>query len=93
MSVFVKLIKGEYDDALKWPYTGTVAYKIMNWKEDSNHAQECINFNGQAHGNRPTGENSNGALGVCKALPHSKLNCNNAQYDYLYDDTIAYSVM
>ena len=44
VSVFVQIIKGEYDDTLTWPYAGTITYEIINWKEDSNHVKYTSGF-------------------------------------------------
>ena len=40
VSVYVRIIPGEYDDTLTWPYTGIVTYETINWKDDSNHCEE-----------------------------------------------------
>ena len=44
VSVSVQIIPGEYDDTLTWPYTGTVTFEIINWKDDSNHVKRAVDF-------------------------------------------------
>ena len=34
MSVFVSVMRGEYDDRLKWPFTGEVTIRLLNVKSD-----------------------------------------------------------
>ena len=37
MSVFFDLVKGENDDHLKWPFEGTILFKLLNQFEDKEH--------------------------------------------------------
>ena len=88
VSVYVQIIQGEYDDTLTWPYTGTVTYEIINWKDDSNHVKIIVDFSiASAHyRNKPTGEDSNNGYGHPKVLSHELYGSNN-QYinnDILY---------
>ena len=89
VTVSIQIIQGEYDDTLTWPYTGTVTYEIINWKEDSNHVKKTSDFSevSARFRNKPTGENSNKGLGHLKALSHKELYGSNSQYinnDILY---------
>ena len=89
VSVYVQIIQGEYDDTLTWPYTGTVTYEIINWKDDSNHVKMTDYFSKASARcrNKPTGKNSNNGWGRHKALSHNELYGSNSQYinnDILY---------
>ena len=46
LSVFVYLLKGNYDDELKWPFTGYLVLQIVNWEDDHSHLEWTIRFNG-----------------------------------------------
>ena len=37
ISVFACLMRGENDDHVPWPFTGTVTFKLLNQLEDENH--------------------------------------------------------
>ena len=81
MSVYVQIIKGEYDDILPWPYKGAITFEIINWKDDSNHVKHTIPFNAVdaiagGHGKKPKGEDDNKAWGYSKALSYY----SNSQY-------------
>ena len=70
VSVFVQIVKGEYDDILTWPYTGTVSYEI-NWKED--RVKKVVDFSNDSCGcgKRPRGEgDTNKPCGPSYTLPH-----------------------
>ena len=93
VSVYAQIIQGEYDDTLTWPYTGTVTYEIINWKDDSNHVKRTADFSGKSviaggYGNQPTGEDSNKGWGHHQALSHNELYGNNSQY--INNDTCIY---
>ena len=45
LSVHAELMKGEYDDELKWPFEGDIRIELLNWKEDKNHHSAIICFN------------------------------------------------
>ena len=34
LSVFARIMKGQNDDRLQWPFTGTIIIEILNWLED-----------------------------------------------------------
>ena len=39
----IPLMRGEYDDQLKWPFEGDVV-ELCNWKEDKGHHQDTFSF-------------------------------------------------
>ena len=92
VSVFVQIIQGEYDDTLTWPYTGTVTYEIINWKEDRNHVKMTLDFSiasaiANGCGKKPTKESNNKARGNSKVLPHDEL-YYASENQYIYNDTL-----
>ena len=85
VSVYVQIIQGEYDDTLTWPYTGTVTFKIINWKGDRDHVKWTADFSEEGGiasgvGNKPTGEDSNRGRGCHQTLSHNELYGSNSQY-------------
>ena len=44
VSVFAHLMKGENDNHLPWPFTGTVTIELLNQLEDNNHYSIDITF-------------------------------------------------
>lgn len=74
VSVFVQIIKGEYDDVLIWPYRGTVTYMIINWTDDKNHKKRSADYSEEDAlqcGNKPTGED-NIPWGNTQAFSHDQ---------------------
>ena len=44
LAVFVCLIRGEFDDQLKWPFRGNITVKLVNQEEDKDHVVKTVNF-------------------------------------------------
>ena len=44
VSVYACLMKGDNDDSLSWPFTGTVTFELLNQLEDKNHHKMTITF-------------------------------------------------
>ena len=44
VSVFAYLMKGDNDDSLTWPFTGTVTFELLNQLEDKNHYMKTATF-------------------------------------------------
>lgn len=44
VSVFLSLLKGEFDDQLKWPFRGSITIQLLNQENDSQHYVDRINY-------------------------------------------------
>ena len=44
ISVFLILMKGDFDDNLKWPFRGSVTIQILSQNGDSQHYTDCITY-------------------------------------------------
>ena len=44
LSVTARLMRGENDDNLTWPFSGVVTVELLNQLEDKNHHQDTITF-------------------------------------------------
>ena len=42
VSVFVNLMKGEYDDQLKWPFRGDITIQLLNQRRDEGHWEKTV---------------------------------------------------
>ena len=45
ISVYVYLIRGEYDDELVWPFEGDIKFEVRNWRENKKHILTTIPLN------------------------------------------------
>ena len=92
VSVYIRFLKGMYDDELDWPFTGTVTCELLNQMADENHhsiklvdPEDATKYSS----NLQTGQ----SLGYNKFIAHSELlydPVTNTQY--LKDDTLNFRV-
>ena len=95
VSVYACLMKGENDDYLPWPFTGTVTVELLNQLEDKNHYSMTMKFpsdNGSSQ--RVVDENKWGiGWGWTKYISHSDLGHNAAKNcQYLKDDRLHFKI-
>ena len=100
ISVFVCLMKGEYDGYLHWPFEGSVILELLNWREDKGHHLAIINFNrhtdptGSFTSRITKGEYASSELGRDCFISHSSLLYNpDANTEYLHDDCLRLRVV
>ncbi len=44
VSIFAQLMKGDHDDTLTWPFTGSITFELLNQLEDKNHYKYTVTF-------------------------------------------------
>ena len=44
VSVYLYMMRGEYDDSLKWPFRGDIIVQLLNQVEDCGHHEVVIHF-------------------------------------------------
>ena len=98
VSVYVSLLKGEYDSNLDWPFKGVVIVELTNWKNGKDHLSHTIVFNEQTDhvcSSCVTEEylTDIGWNGSDDAFPHSSLLYNPVtNTEYLHDDCLQFRV-
>ena len=86
VSVYAYLMRGEFDDLLKWPFQGHLTVAMLNQLEDNNHTTNTIRFTNttdiEVIGRVTDGERASG-WGYHTFIAHTDLNYNpskNRQY-------------
>ena len=90
LSVSVHMMRGEFDDQLKWPFRGDVTVQLLNQEEDGCHVVKVIPFKDHHfnEGNRVTvGERSVSGWGYNDFLPLAEL-----EPRYLKNDCIKFCI-
>ena len=86
LSVFIVVMKGEYDAILPWPFKKKVKFTLIDQQEDpdkrENLTGELTAFN-QPHFLRPVGKDNLG-WGYTQFISHNKLNSRR----YIVDNTL-----
>ena len=87
LSIYIIIMKGEYDASLTWPFNKQVTFTVIDQQEDANARQNIVNcFNADPsleNFARPV-ENENKGRGYAKFVPQEKLQKRR----YIVDDTI-----
>ncbi len=92
VSVYAYLMKGDHDDTLTWPFTGSVTVELLNQLEDKNHHKMTLTF--PAESQRVVGgERAAHGYGRLDFISHADLDYNaSANTQYLKDDTLVFRV-
>ena len=84
VSVFLRLMKGENDDALTWPIGYKCTVTLLNQLKDEGHHTHVINKSRVLKGT---------ASGYSRFIPHTKLDLQEEeQCQYLKDDSLYFRV-
>lgn len=93
VSVLARLMRGENDDNLTWPFTGKVVIDLINQLDDKNHWSKTVRFKEDKDGSQRVVEidndRENSCFGRPEYVPHSSLGYNPANNcQYLKDDCL-----
>ena len=82
VSVYACLMKGQFDDHLKWPFIGELTIQVVNQDGDHDHVEMTIHYNDEtpdANAGRVTGKNRSQSWGFHTFLAHAHLGYNHAK--------------
>ena len=96
LSVWVYVMKGLHDEALKWPFTGRVTVQLLNWKSDRGHVQNVIAFDDHA-GDKvrqrvTAGECAATGRGSSKFVSHETLAAAGGNTEFVKDDCLCFKI-
>jgi TNF receptor-associated factor 4 len=88
VSVRALTLRGEHDAELKWPFIGTVTFKLLNQLEDKNHYSRTLAFNA-------TRDARVGSIGsIVRFIPYCALAHDPVRnIQYLKDDTLHFEML
>ncbi len=95
VSVWVYLMRGEYDDQLEFPFKGTIKFELLNQLEDKNHHCKSYTHNGTQNCSKRVidQERSGQGTGVPAFIPHRDLGFNTTKNcQYLKDDCLVFRI-
>ena len=98
VSVYTHLMRGEFDDHLKWPFQGRVVLQFCNQLEDKRHCGHAISFSEtedlKAISRVTSGERAESGWGTSTLIAHKDLNFNPANNcQYLEHDHLRFQVI
>ena len=96
VSVFICLMRGEFDNHLRWPLQAHFAIRLLNQLEDREHCEMTIRFSTTSDPRfvaRVTRRERARGWGIDKVIPHSELSYKPAKNcQYLKDDCLRFQV-
>ena len=88
LSIFAYIMKGQHDDRLQWPFTGTIIIELLNWLEDKEHYKKTLTIDTNDKLVRVTEGMYGNANGYHQFISHSSLTSSTTNTQYLYQDCI-----
>ena len=92
--VFTRLLRGQHDDNLVWPFQASIVVELVNWREDANHHSYTISFNEctpiECKSQVTEGEQAPNSWGTHSFISYSSLDSTNTEY--LQDDCLGFRV-
>ena len=97
ISLCVRLLKGENDAPLDWPFCGDVVVELLNWQQDANHHSHTISFHerllSDISGRVLVGDRASNDWGTRAFISHDSLAHNHSTTtEYLQDDCLCFRV-
>ena len=84
VSLYVCLMRGEYDDQLKWPFRGDITIQLLNQRRDGGHQEKILPFDvragGKAAGRVAGQERTTSGWGYREFIAQKKLSTKDMEY-------------
>ena len=97
ISIFTSLMRGPYDDHLKWPFRGKITVQIVNQAGDHSHVEKTIPYNDETPDDtagRVVGKERGIGWGLHEFIAYTDLEYNvKKKTQYLKDDIIIVRVV
>ena len=87
LSIYAVIMKGQHDDCLQWPFTGTIIIELLNWLEDKGHYKITLSIDTNDDFVRVTKGEYGNDTGYEQFISQSSLN-SSTNPQYLYQDCI-----
>ena len=97
MTVYVHLMRGEYDNMLKWPFRGDITIQLVNHNNGRDHHEKTVNFSFSSvlfdAGERVTSREIAGAgRGIDQFITHTKVESSTETRRYIDNDCLTFRV-
>ena len=96
LSLFVSLLKGEYDDQLQWPLNANFTVQLLDWSGDSGRRERTIPHHTAPleYRTRVTeGHRAPGGLGPSQFISHSVLESVTSDIQSITDNKICFKII
>ena len=95
VGVSVRLMEGQNDEILKWPFNSEITIRLLNWRKDKGHVEKTIDhYNAPLeHRTRVTQGIASDGWGIPDFISHSDLEYNaNYNTEYINSDKLCFVI-
>ena len=100
VSVYVNIVKGEFDSHLQWPFKGEITVQLVNQKEGGEHYEgkpvkigsASMDWYNEEFSRCTEGDGSKVGWGLSRFIPHDDLYKPDEDKEYLKNDTLKFKV-
>ena len=89
VSLWVFLMRGEYDDCLMWPFSADITVQLVNQKEDCDHYEKTLSTHNH---NRVIKERESLAPSIMLFISHHEVESKTARRQYLKNDSLVFRI-
>ena len=89
VSVYVHLMRGEYDRWLVWPFRGDVTIQLVNHNNDQDHREMTVHFKDAAVAH---GERGEVWAGYTQFISHADVESSTETRRYIINDCLTFRV-
>ena len=96
LSLYVFLLKGEYDDQLQWPFNANITVQLLNWSGDNSHEEKTIPYHTAPleYRTRVTeGDRAPGKRGYHQFISHSVLESVTGNTSHINEDSVCFIIV
>ena len=93
VSVYVHLMRGEYDSRILWPFRGDITIQLVNHNSNINHHEWTVYFGDAADGRRVTSrEKADYGRGCNQFISHTTVESSTVTSRYIVDDCLTFRI-
>ena len=95
LSLYVFLLKGEYDDQLQWPLNAKITVQLLNWSRNKGHKVKTCPHHKAPLENRTRvteGDRAPGGLRCQHFISHSVLESVTSDVQFITDNKICFMI-
>ena len=97
VSVYVRLMRGEYDSRLVWPFRGGVTIQLVNHNTDDHHLEGTVPFNDAAvasgSSDRVTsGDRAAKGWGYTTFVSHTDVESSTSTRRYIVNNSLTFRI-
>ena len=92
MSLYVYIMRGEYDSRLEWPFKGSITIQLVNHKKPEDNHEVTLRFSEKPSNRVTSGEMAKSGWGFARFISYNNLKSSTDTRRYIIDDCLTFRV-